>query len=580
MFCSQCGKEIPDDSTFCPECGAQLSHSPVPPPPTQPSPPPPPPPPQPPTTYPELPPPPPPYIPSSPPQAPVSANLWKYIAGIAIVVVLAIVVVALINPGISPFKPPNPPLSPTPSISITPTVSPTASVPPTSRPSPTITTTSVATTRTVPPTGPPLVDFSASPRSGVAPLVVKFFDESTGSVTSRLWSFGDGTTSDLANPTHTFNVPGTYPVRLQAWNTAGSNTETRSDYITVTQNVQAPVASFSVTPVSGDAPLTVRFSDQSSGSPTNWYWEFGEGGTSTLQNPLYTYTVPGLYTARLSVGNSAGSNSATRSIVVNSNAPVPTAAFTASPVQGPAPLSVDFTDTSSENPTGWQWDFGDGSTSILQDPTHTYTSPGTYTVKLIASNSAGGSMATKSQLITVQVPSTPSTSSTLPSASFLYTPVSGNMPLTVEFLDTSSGDPTQWIWDFGDGGTSILQDPTHTYNSPGSYTVKLTVRNSAGNSTATGSEPIRVSLAVSPPIASFTASPDSGKPPLSVIFTDTSTGNPDSWLWDFGDGGTSTQQDPVHTYSTVGSYDVTLKVQNSAGSSSSKGATIEVFYQL
>ena len=155
----------------------------------------------------------------------------------------------------------------------------------------------------------------------------------------------------------------------------------------------------------------------------------------------------------------------------------PTASFTASPASGTAPLTVHFTDTSSGSPTQWSWDFGDGATSTAQDPSHTYNTPGSYTVTLKASNGAGSD--TVSRTVTAQVP--------VPQASFTMTPSSGSAPLTVHFTDTSTGFPTQWSWDFGDGTTATTQSPSHTYDRPGNYTVGLTVRNTSGGSTASRS---------------------------------------------------------------------------------------------
>src|SRR6478735_4073902 len=141
-----------------------------------------------------------------------------------------------------------------------------------------------------------------------------------------------------------------------------------------------------------------------------------------------------------------------------------------------------------------------------------------------------------------------------PTASFTATPTSGQYPLPVQFTDTSTGGATSWSWDFGDGGSSSLTNPTHTYAAAGTYTVSLHVSNSKGSDTSTQTD--FVTVADQPPIAGFTASPTSGQYPLSVQFTDTSVKHPTAWAWDFGDGGTSTAQNPSHTYTTPGDYAV------------------------
>jgi PKD repeat protein len=155
----------------------------------------------------------------------------------------------------------------------------------------------------------------------------------------------------------------------------------------------------------------------------------------------------------------------------------PSASFTASPTNGAAPLNVSFTDTSSNSPTSWSWTFGDTVTSTSQDPSHTYITPGTYTVTLIASNSGGLSTNTQVNLITVLTPP--------PVTSFTATPTDGAAPLSVSFTDQSSGSITGWAWAFGDGNTSISQNPSDIYVNPGSYTVREIVTGTGGSSTNT-----------------------------------------------------------------------------------------------
>jgi PKD repeat protein len=154
-----------------------------------------------------------------------------------------------------------------------------------------------------------------------------------------------------------------------------------------------------------------------------------------------------------------------------------------------------------------------------------------------------------------------------PTASFTAAPASGTAPLPVSFTDTSSGSPTSWSWDFGDGSTSTSQNPSHTYSAAGTYTVRLTVQNTAGSNATTRTVVVSTPTG-SAPTAAFTSSPSSGTAPLAVSFTDTSTGAPTSWSWNFGDGGTSTSQNPAHTFTAAGSYPVTLTAQNGSGSDS------------
>jgi PKD repeat protein len=235
----------------------------------------------------------------------------------------------------------------------------------------------------------------------------------------------------------------------------------------------------------------------------------------------------------------------------------PVTNFVSNVTTGYAPLTVKFTDTSTGTPFSWTWNFGDGTSSTVKNPTHTYSKAGKYTVKLTATNEGGNSTATKTNYITVK------TTTVKPVAAFSASPTSGKAPLTVKFTDKSTGSPAKWKWTFGDGATSIKQNPTHKYSTAGKYKVTLTVTNTAGSNTITKTNYITV---VAKPVAAFSALPTSGKLPLNVKFTDTSTGTPTKWKWTFGDGATSSKQNPVHKYSKAGSYTVKLTVTNAAGS--------------
>ena len=154
----------------------------------------------------------------------------------------------------------------------------------------------------------------------------------------------------------------------------------------------------------------------------------------------------------------------------------------------------------------------------------------------------------------------------VPVASFTSNLTSGPKPLSVQFNDTSTNNPTAWNWSFGDGGFSTSQNVTHTYTSTGSYTVALNVTNAAGSNTSSKAAYITVTAAIVAPVASFTSNITSGTVPLTVQFTDTSTNSPTSWNWSFGDSSYSTIQNPAHTYSSTGSYSVSLNATNAAGS--------------
>ena len=230
----------------------------------------------------------------------------------------------------------------------------------------------------------------------------------------------------------------------------------------------------------------------------------------------------------------------------------PVANFSSNVTTGNPPLSVQFTDL-SENATEWNWNFGDGSSSIEQNPIHVYSTAGNYTVTLTVNNEAGSDVVTKQVYIIA--------------SKHEDTIIWGIAPLSLQFTDLSE-NATSWKWNFGDGTNSTEQNPEHTYNKAGQYAVTVTVNNAAGSNTATYTGYINVVNSLEPPIAAFSAYPTYGKLPLNVSFTDNSTGSPTSWKWYFGDGTNSTEQNPTHIYAKTGQYAVTLSVNNVAGSNS------------
>ena len=417
----------------------------------------------------------------------------------------------------------------------------------------------------------PVTNFSASLTSGNAPLTVDFTGQGNGSPTSWKWSFGDGNTSTDKNPIYTFNKSGLYSVRLTASNEKGSNALTKSSYIAVSSVLDPPITSFSASPTSGNAPLTIGFTDQSTGSPNTWKWIFGDGSNSTEQNPVHTYNKSGLYSVKLTASNANGSNALTKTgfIAVSSVLDTPVTSFSVSQTSEKTPFIIRFTDQSTGSPMAWKWTFGDGSDSTDKNPVHTYNKSGNYTVSLTTTNDGGSSKVQKSSYINVVSENGTVTSNPgyiVPVTTFLATPTVGSMPLTVSFTDQSTGSLTARKWIFGDGSSSIEKNPVHTYNKSGRYTVTLTASNADGSNALTKSSYISVSNALNGPVASFCAAPTSGKVPLTISFTDESTGSPTAWEWAFGDGSNSIEKNPVHTYNKSGLYSVTLTASNADGS--------------
>ncbi len=476
--------------------------------------------------------------------------------------------------------------------------------------------------------------FSAEPTSGTAPLTVKFTDLSTGNPTMWAWDFGDGTTDMVANPTHVYQNPGTYQVRLTA---SSQICEPGISETTIRVNSPAIKADFSANPQSGEVPLTVQFTDLSTGNPTMWAWDFGDGNIIVaseeeelfsdeedevsceggkcqpqrkLQNPRHTYRVPGTYAVTLTASNKYSSDTVTKTQFVTVSPKPIKADFSANPQSGEVPLTVQFTDLSTGNPTMWAWDFGDGATDMVANPIHVYTKPGTYTVTLTASNQYTSDTVCKKEWITARYISI--------NADFVGIPTSGYAPLTVQFTDLSTGNPTMWAWDFGDrniipaseegelfseeeemmceGGKcppyNKLQNPRHTYRFPGTYTVTLTASNQYGTSD-TEVKQAYITVSANAIVADFDGTPHSGCAPLTVQFTDRSSDSPTMWEWDFGDGHIipaseegelfsedeeedvvceggkcpphNKRQNPRHTYIVPGTYTVTLTASNKYG---------------
>ncbi len=234
-----------------------------------------------------------------------------------------------------------------------------------------------------------------------------------------------------------------------------------------------PEASFTCDETSGEFPLRVNFTSTCLGEISSFLWEFGDGGTAETQNAQHIYVNAGSYTARLTVEGPDGEDSSEKTITVTSPAPV--SGFTCDKTSGTAPLTVKFTSSSTGSITSYSWDFGDGGTSNSQNPSHTYSSAGTYTAKLTVTGPGGSDSNTKT--ITVSSPA--------PVANFTCNRTTGEAPLIVYFTSSSTGSITSYAWTFGDGGTSSSQNPSHTYNSAGTYTSRLTVTGPGGSDSKT-----------------------------------------------------------------------------------------------
>lgn len=403
--------------------------------------------------------------------------------------------------------------------------------------------------------GVPNTDFVGSQLEVSVGDIIQFTDKTTNSPTSWAWDFGDMAESSYQNPTHAYQLKGVYTVSLTTRNENGRDSEVKKHYINVGMGPKADFRQVISPFHMYNVPKVVYFVDQSERAPTSWAWDFGDGATSTEQNPRHVYMNEGTYTVKLTAKNSFGedTNVKTDLITIGGGADVD---FTADKTTVGVGRIVTFTDLSTISPTSWVWDFGDGSTGSGANPDHAYRAVGVYDVTLTASNLYQTNSRTRNMYITVQ---------NIPRADFAADKTRGGAPMDVQFTDKSTGAPTTWKWDFGDGASSTEQNPKHTYTTLGTYTVTLTASNENGSDTTSKTNLIVTTLA---PVAEFKADRQVGKAPFIVTFTDISKGNPTSWLWDFGDGTSSYEQNPRHIYMREGSYDVRLTVTNQYGSDS------------
>jgi len=371
------------------------------------------------------------------------------------------------------------------------------------------------------------------------------------------WDFGDGNTQFTTNTsvTHAYNSAGNYPVSLIITDTNSCTPNAVIKYITV---IAPPNASFTASPLfSCTAPLNVNFTNTSTSSGlTTYAWNFGNGNTSTLQNPTNTYASPGSYAVSLIVsqGGCVDTVRVPNQIVIqNINV-----SFAATPSVVCTGQPITFTNTSVPNAATANWNFGDGNTSTTISPVYTYTAAGTYTVTLSATD-ANTCAGNSTGIVTVnQTPAVAFTADTM---------VACSTPFPVTFTNTSTG-ATTYNWHFGDGNTSASTNPSNIYTAPGTYTVTLTATNSSG--TCKDSVVKNSYIIISPPVANFTAIPDSGCAPLNVTFNSSSTSTIDpitTYSWTYGNGSSGVTGVPTTTniYSTAGVFTSTLVVQTTHG---------------
>ena len=339
------------------------------------------------------------------------------------------------------------------------------------------------------------------------------------------------------SPVHTYATPGTYTATVVATNACGAVTET----FTYTLDL-SPVAGINSNTTTGCVGTSIQYLDGSSNA-SSWQWTFpgGNPSSSTLQSPSVSYATPGSYDVTLVITNTVGTDQITiTDYVTIEDTPTISPSFTTSA------LSVNFSSMASGADVV-SWDFGDGNTSGLINPTHTYTTPGSYTASVTASNQCG----TVTETVTVTV-------DLVPVAGISANTTSGCVGTQIQYLDASTG-ANSWQWSFpgGSPSTSTLQSPAVSYAASGSYDVTLIITNSVGADTITFVDYVTIED-VPQLSASFR------RTLLTVDFTSNAAGA-DVVSWDFGDGNTSGLVNPTHTYATPGNYTATVTASNECG---------------
>jgi gliding motility-associated-like protein len=402
----------------------------------------------------------------------------------------------------------------------------------------------------------------ASPTTtGCKPFAVTFSNGSTNA-TSYLWDFGDGTaTSTTAAPGHTFMNVGVFNVTLVAYNPNGCKGTTDTAHIFITVENDTIKSNFNLVKLDSCTSFKIGVTNLGSyyngtfGASTSWLWTWGDGTTSTAQNPLtHTYTATGTYNVTLTIKDTNSCNDSTKftktvSFINN----VISTAFNIPDTLCP-PYTHTFASTSL-GATTYLWNFGDGNTSTLAGPTHTYLTAGTYTVTLIIGNPTSCNKFDTAQQVIHMKPKI--------ATDFSYTKLDTCKPYKIGITNLSTLSPytnssswTQFVWNWGDGSSTTSQNPVqYSYSAPGTYTITLTMLDSTScNSPQTINKVVSF---VDNNVSANFALPDTGCAPFTWTYNNPSK-NVTTYQWFFGDGGTSASGAPTYTFITPGTYTIKL----------------------
>lgn len=411
-----------------------------------------------------------------------------------------------------------------------------------------------------------IANFGVSTATAKVDEVVRFTDFSSGSPTSWTWDFGDGTGAQEPDVEKSWSTEGVYEVELIVRNAFGGESRLATEITVVARTVLIPpTADFVFDRNTLEVGETLSLESRTVGDADLLEWTLGDGTTERGPAVEHVYSEAGVYTVTLEASNPSGSTEASTEITVIEGVEAPQAAIGSIPTDVVAGQFITLRSVSLNEPTRLRWDLGDGTRVSGESVRHAWSTPGSYRVRLTVENS-GGSDATFVD-VTVSKRVDP------PVSQFTQSATEVLVGEVVSFRSLSLNEPTRLIWNFGDETTARGETTSKAWDEPGRYRVTLRASNDAGTN-RTGVT-IRVVRPVDPPVASFDASTLVVPPGEAVSFEDTSTNNPTSWSWNFGDTGVSTNPNTTHVYSREGEYTVRLTVANEGGTSSAE-RTIEV----
>lgn len=380
------------------------------------------------------------------------------------------------------------------------------------------------------------VDFTSSPSAGCMPLNVVFTNTSSNipNDATYFWEFGDGTTSTAQNPQTTYHSAGEFTVKLTITDSSDSYSTTKEAFIKVSAK---PTAHFNYSDdLIGCVPFSATFNNASTDpqdKEMSYIWSFGDGEISTDENPEHIYTTAGVYNITLVTNNEHCQDSYTFEQAIE--AVQPKAVFGVSKNQScSGELTALFTNL-SEARAGFTslWDLGDGSTSEEKNPTHLYTQVGNYSVQLKVTDDLGCTNSIKYDNL-IQITETV--------AKFSASTTAGCIRQKIKFTNESES-ASKYVWHFGDGTTSTAVHPEKTYTQPGNYQVKLIATNGSC------SDEVTLNISIEEAIANFELSENYiCELPTSISYINHSQGAV-SYEWRFGNGQTSTEKSPTIEYS-------------------------------